>query len=104
MLSLPRSRPFKVAFIPSQNAGVNYYRMAAWAFEMRKYRNVSAALFAFQYGMNETHPWQKDLMTNPAVRSGINALCELADVVVWHPVHFDFSFESFMDMRQKHDK
>ena len=26
--------------IPASTDGVNYYRLATWAFEMRKYRNV----------------------------------------------------------------
>jgi glycosyltransferase involved in cell wall biosynthesis len=104
MLSLRRSNAFRIAFIPTQNAGVNYYRMAAWAFEMRKYKGVEAAMFAFQYGLNDPHPWQKDFLSNPAVRSHINSLCDVADIVIWHPVHYDFSFDFFLEMRQKHDK
>lgn len=90
--------------IPTQNGGVNYYRMAAWAFEMRKYRNVEVALFAFQYGMNEPHPWQADLLTNQVVRQHIYSLCEMADVVIWHPVHYQHSLDLFMEMRAAHDK
>lgn len=101
---MPQSKPFRVAFIPTQNAGVNYYRMAAWAFEMRKYRNVQAAMFAFQYTLNDPHPWQGDIVNNGNVRREIDSLCEIADVVVWHPVHYDHTFDFFMEMRSKHDK
>jgi hypothetical protein len=101
---LPKSNTFRVAFIPTQNGGVNYYRMAAWAFEMRTYRRVEAAVFAFQYGLNDPHPWQADIQSNPIVRKQINSLCEMADVVVWHPLHYDHTFDFFMEMRSKHDK
>lgn len=90
--------------IPTQNGGVNYYRMAAWAFEMRKYRNVEVALFAFQYALNEPHPWQSDIVNNPIVRQHINSLCAQADIVIWHPVHYDHTLDFFMEMRAGHDK
>jgi O-antigen biosynthesis protein len=90
--------------IPTANAGVNYYRMAAWAFQMRKYRNVEAALFAFQYDMNELHPWQKDIVSNPHVRQSIDDLCEKADVVIWQPVHHEHTLDFYLEMRHRHDK
>lgn len=101
---MPRSRPFRVAFIPTANGGVNYYRMAAWAFEMRSYRNVEAAVFAFQYGLNEIHPWQRDLISVPEVREHIESLVRVADAVVWQPVHYDNTLDFFNDLRQKYGK
>lgn len=98
------SKPFRIAMIPSQNGGVNYYRLATWAFQMRKYRNVEVGLFGFQYNMNEIHPWQRDFQNNPYVRHDIDLLCDAADIVVWHPVNYDDTLDFFLEMRHKHDK
>ena len=68
--------------IPTANAGVNYYRLASFAWEMRKHKNVEVAVFAFQWNMNEVHPWQRDMISNPMVRRQIENLCAVADVVV----------------------
>lgn len=95
---------FRVAFIPNQNAGVNYYRMATWAFEMRKYRNVEAALYGFRYHQLESHPWEYELRLDDEIRGRIEGLCEMADVVVWHPLHYDFSLEFFNQMKVRYGK
>ena len=100
---MPASK-FKVAFIPTSNGGVNYYRMATWCFEMRKYKNVEASLFAFKYDMIDQNPWQKDIMTMPVVRAHINRLCAENDVIVWQPVHYSHTIEFFNEMRQRHGK
>lgn len=96
--------PFRVAFIPNQNAGINYLRMATWAFEMRKYRNVEAALYGFQYHMLQPHPWEQELRAEPTIASRIEGLCEMADVVVWHPLHYDHSLEFFQQMKMRYGK
>jgi O-antigen biosynthesis protein len=103
---LPRSgaKPLRIAMIPTANGGVNYYRMAAWAFQMRKYRNIEVALFAFQYGMVEVHPWQRDFSFNPYVRHDIEHLIKAADVVIWQPVHYQHTLEFFNEMRHKYGK
>jgi glycosyltransferase involved in cell wall biosynthesis len=101
---LPQRSKFRVAFVPTSNAGVNYYRMAAWAFEMRKYRNVEAPLFAFQYQMDLVHPWQQDFISVPEVREHIESLHRVADVVVWQPVHYDHTLDFFNEMHQKYGK
>lgn len=95
---------FRVAFIPNQNAGVNYLRMATWAFEMRKYRNVEAALYGFRYNMVLPHPWEYELRTDPTIRQRISDLCQIADVVVWHPLHYEHSVEFFNDLKVRFGK
>lgn len=95
---------FRIAFIPNQNAGVNYYRMATWAFEMRKYRNADAALYGFQYHMIEPHPWEYEMRFDQSIRDKIDGLCEVADIVVWHPLHYAHSVEFFNQMKVKHGK
>jgi O-antigen biosynthesis protein len=100
----PRSKPLRIAMIPSANGGVNYYRLATWAFQMRKYKNVEAALFAFQYAMLEPHPWQRDMMSILEVKDHIESLCKAADVVIWQPVYYEQSMEFFNEMRQKYGK
>ena len=95
---------FRVAFIPNQNAGVNYLRMATWAFEMRKYRNTEAALFGFQYHMLQPHPWEYELRFDESIKQRIKGLCEIADIVVWHPLHYEHSIEFFNEMKMKFSK
>lgn len=95
---------FRVAFIPNQNAGVNYYRMATWAFEMRKYRNVEAALYGFQYHSLDVSPWEYELQFDEEIRRRVDGLCEIADAVVWHPLHYAHSVEFFNQMKVKHGK
>lgn len=90
--------------IPTANGGVNYYRMAAFAFEMRKHKNVEVSLFAFQYNMNDPHPWQRDITTNPVVQEQIESLCAVADIVIWQPVFYQHTLEFFTAMRAKYEK
>lgn len=99
-----RNRPFRVAFIPTSNGGVNYYRLAAWAFQMRKYRNVEAGVFSFQYASNEVHPWQGDFIAVPDVREHIESLIRACDVAIWQPVHYDHTLEFFNSCRQRYGK
>jgi glycosyltransferase involved in cell wall biosynthesis len=101
---LPKSRPFRIAMIPTANGGVNYYRLASLAWQMRKKNNVEVAVFAFQYGMNETHPWQRDIVTNPLVRRQIESLCQVADIVIWQPVFYQHTLDFFLEMRAKYEK
>lgn len=99
-----KSRPFRIAFIPTANGGVNYTRMASWAFEMRKYRNVETAVFAFQYNMLPTHPWQRDIISVPSIRQEIECFARASDAMVWQPVYYDHTLNFFNEIRQKYGK
>lgn len=104
--------------IPSSTDGVNYYRLAAWAFEMRKYKNVIVDLLWFKYEIDPSrpHPWQEDIRSNEPsqqyagltigqqIYAEIDHACELADVVVWHPMYYEWSFDFFLEMQHKHQK
>lgn len=114
---MPPSK-FRVAFIPASTDGVNYYRHAAWAFEMRKYKNVTVDLAWFRYETNPgaLHTWQEDiddmtpswdkpgLTVGQYVRAAIDHFCEEADIVVWHPMYYQESLELFLEMQHKHQK
>lgn len=114
---MPPSK-FRIAMIPSSTDGVNYYRLAEWAFEMRKYKNVIVDLLWFKYEIDPSrpHPWQEDLRrADPSgdvtgltvgqyIRACIDRACELADIVVWHPMYYEWSFEFFLEMQHKHQK
>lgn len=113
-----KTKPFRIAMIPASTDGVNYYRLAAWAFEMRKYRNTIVDLAWFRYVTNPAvlHTWQEDIdRTDPSgdvpgltvgqyVRAAIDHFCESADIVVWHPMYYEKSFEFFLEMQHKHQK
>jgi len=115
---LPASK-FRVAFIPASVDGVNYYRMATWAFEMRKYKNTIVDLAWFRYespNPGVLHTWQEDI-NNPIpsldalgltvgqyVRKAIDHFCEEADIVVWHPMYYAESLDLFLEMQHKHQK
>lgn len=115
---MPRSKPFRVAMIPASTDGVNYYRIATWAFEMRKYKNTAVDLAWFRYETNpaKLHTWQEDinlmapsgdvpgLTVGQYIRGAIDHFCEQADVVVWHPMYYAQSFEFFLEMQHKHQK
>lgn len=104
--------------IPSSTDGVNYYRLAAWAFEMRKYRNTIVDLLWFKYEVDPSrpHPWQEDMKSMAGsgdipgltigqyIRACIDRACELADVVIWHPMYYGWSLDFFLEMRHKHQK
>lgn len=98
------NRPFRIAMIPTANGGVNYARLASWAFQMRKYRNVEAAVFCFQYNMLPTHPWQREIISVPSIRRDIECLVRACDVTVWQPVFYDHTLEFFNELRQKYGK
>lgn len=115
---MQRSPKFRIAMIPASTDGVNYYRLATWAFEMRKYRNAIVDLAWFRYETNPSvlHTWQEDInSTEPSgdvpgltvgqyVRAAIDHFCEQADVVVWHPMYYASSLDLFMEMKHKHQK
>lgn len=104
--------------IPASVDGVNYYRLATWAFEMRKYKNVLVDLLWFKYEIDPSrpHPWQEDLRSGAPsgdmpgltvgqyIRACIDRACETADIVIWHPMFYDWSFNFFLEMRHKHQK
>lgn len=108
--------------IPSSTDGVNYYRLAAWAFEMRKYRNVIVDLLWFKYEVDPSkpHPWQEDmrdesphyykdgtpsgLTIGQYIYQTIDHACEMADIVVWHPMYYEWSLDFFLEMQHKHQK
>lgn len=109
---------FRIAMIPASTDGVNYYRLATWAFEMRKYRNTHVDLMWFQYEIDPSrpHPWQEDMRNGEPsgdmpgltigqyIRACIDRACELADVVVWHPMYYEWSLDFFLEMQHKHQK
>lgn len=104
--------------IPASTDGVNYYRMAAWAFEFRTYKKTIVDLAWFRYETNPAvlHTWQEDiddprpsadapgLTVGQYVRAAIDHFCEEADIVVWHPMYYENSFELFLEMQHKHQK
>lgn len=109
---------FRIAMIPASTDGVNYYRLATWAFEMRKYRNTIVDLGWFRYETNPgvLHTWQEDvdsmvqsadvpgLTVGQYVRAAIDHFCEQADIVVWHPMYYSRSMDLFLEMKHKHQK
>lgn len=99
-----KPKPFRIAMIPTSNAGVNYYRMATWAYEMRKYKGVEVALYRFSYDMIDPHPWQQEMARDPQIRHEINSLCAAADVVIWQAVHYPHTLEFFHEMQHRHGK
>lgn len=104
--------------IPASTDGVNYYRLAAWAFEMRKYKNTIVDLLWFKYEIDPSrpHPWQEDIRSDEPsqqyagltigqqIYAEIDHACELADVVVWHPMYYDHTLDFFLEMQHKHQK
>lgn len=90
--------------IPTDTSGVNYYRMAAWAKELRKYRNVEVAMYGFQYDTNARHPWQMEIFSEPEIRERIECLMRACDVAVWQPVHYDHTLDFFNECRQQYGK
>lgn len=116
---MQKSKPFRIAMIPASTDGVNYYRLATWAFEFRKYRNTIVDLAWFQYQCPDPsvlHTWQEDvnsqipsfdvpgLTVGQYVRAAIDHFCEQADIVLWHPMYYRDSFEFFLEMQHKHQK
>lgn len=98
---MQNSGKFRVFFVPTANAGVNYYRLCNFAWQMRQMRNVETHVYAFQYKMNESHPWQLDMVDNPNIRREIEGFCQIADVVVWQPLFYGHSLEFFNDLKYK---
>lgn len=104
--------------IPASTDGVNYYRLAMWAFEMRKYKNtiVDLAWFRYQTDPSRLHTWQEDLndmrpsydapglTVGQYVRAAIDHFCEMADIVIWHPMYYPQSLDYFLEMQHKHQK
>lgn len=111
-------RPFSIGMIPASTDGVNYYRLAIWAFEMRKYKGVTVTLPWFKYEIDPSrpHPWQEDLRSEvPSldalglsvgqyIRYIIDKTCEVSDVVIWHPMYYDWSLDFFLEMQHKYQK
>lgn len=104
--------------IPASTDGVNYYRLATWAFEMRNYRNTIVDLAWFRYETNPgvLHSWQEDidsrepsadcpgLTVGQYIREAIDHFCRNADIVIWHPMYYERSLDLFLKMKHDHQK
>jgi len=111
-------KPLRICMIPGSTDGVNYYRLATWAYEMRKYRNVHVDLLWFKYEIDPSkpHSWQEDFTSDEPyerypfisqgeyIRKTIEHFCEVSDVIIWHPVYYGHIYDFFIEMQHKYEK
>jgi glycosyltransferase involved in cell wall biosynthesis len=99
-----RSKTLRVVFITTTVSGVGYYRMAAFAWQMRKWPKVETVVWPYSCKTTVQNPWQVDLLSNPEIQRQIDYFCEKADVVVWQALDFNHSLALFEEMRTRHQK
>ena len=112
----PKSKTLRIAFICTTVSGVSYYRMAAFAWAMRKWPGVQTHVWPYSSQETIQNPWQVDMLDDIpripvkslrevlTIRQYVDWLCRTSDVVVWQALDFPHSLELFEDMRQRHQK
>ncbi len=84
---------FKVLFVPTDVAGVVYWRMKLWAEALGRLPGVSTSLQLWDANLQECNPWQVEVLKNEAMRHMMIRQCEMADVIVFQKVHFNESLQ-----------
>lgn len=94
----------RVAFIPTNVSGVQYYRCWQPAEAMRKL-GAQVAVLWYQSKMFTMHPWEEDVAhPGNSIRSDVERACDWADVVIWMGLHSPNSYNLFLEMKMKYDK
>jgi O-antigen biosynthesis protein len=99
-----KPKTLRVAFICTTVSGVSYYRMAAFAWAMRKWPRVETVVWPYSAKTTIQNPWQVDMLETPWIRQQIDNFCDKADVVVWQGLDFPHSLELFEEMKARHQK
>lgn len=111
-----RSKTLRFAFISTTVSGVSYYRMASFAWSMRRWPRVQTHVWPYRAGETVQNPWQVDMQDNEprvpvkslnavlTIRQYLDWLCETSDVIVWQALDFPHSLEIWEDLRLRHQK
>jgi glycosyltransferase involved in cell wall biosynthesis len=93
----------KIAYIPTESSGVNFYRAWQPAEGLRR-AGAEVALLWYTHRDVYRHPWQADLETEwaPRLVSDLEMACEWADAVVWMGLHTPRALEVMARMRRRH--
>ncbi len=100
------TRPLRVAFIPTNVTGVNFYRMRQPADAM-KALGVETAVLWYKDDQYLVEGWENDLLDEkhgPKIMTDIAHACDWADAVVWGGLHAGQSLRLFLYLRGQYDK
>ena len=100
-------RDLQVLFIPTSNSGITFYRMYQYVESAMRRRLAHFHLLWWQWGLNETHPWEVDI-NEPEYAHRIGAelweKVRQADVVVVGICHTKASLGVFRSVQEmQHD-
>ncbi len=94
----------RIAYIPSESSGVNFYRMWQPAEALRRMGHEVALLW-YSHKQLTRHPWQQDILSDEwceTLYQDIDMACEWADAVIWGSLHTPYTLEIFRTMKQRH--
>lgn len=100
-------QPIKALFIPTQVAGVTYWRMQSPCNAASRTRAFDGWLLWWQKELTENHPWQFDVMTakyRARITGEIQAGCLKADVVVMGMVSSPAGLSTMQGIRECYGK
>lgn len=96
------TKPLKVLFVPTSNAGVGYYRSWLWAVAAHRNRAFYSECLWYTYEAVETASWEVDIM-DPAhytrIMNEMNAKVRMADVVIMGMVHTPAALNAFLAIK-----
>lgn len=98
-------RKLKVAFIPTEVSGVNFYRVWQPAEALRKYFKMPVAVLWYTSKLFYRDNWERDMddmQYRDTIVDNIHKACEWSDVIVWMGLHGTNSLNLFKNMRQRY--
>lgn len=93
----------RVLFIPTQNSGVQYWRMFNFAKAGNRLGLAEFDYLWWKWDLNEVHPWQTDIEDDSAkyaILGEMNDQARQADVIVMQMVHTPKALEVFYSLKE----
>jgi O-antigen biosynthesis protein len=95
----------KTAFIPTEVAGVNFYRMWQPSEALKRYGYPTAVLWYSSKEMDRRNSWElgmADPQYEMKIVKDIEMACQWADAVVFMALHAEHSFDLFRALKKRH--
>jgi glycosyltransferase involved in cell wall biosynthesis len=95
----------KTAFIPTEVAGVNFYRMWQPAEALKKYGYPTAVLWYSSKEMDRRNSWElgmTDKQYELKIIKDVEMACIWADVIVFMALHAEHSLDLFRALKKRH--
>ena len=93
----------RALFISTSNAGVGYWRVWSWVLAAQRNKAMFAHAPWYEKGLNETHPWEVDVMDpyyKHRILDELNDHAKKANVVVMQMAHTPAALNMFLSLKE----